>query len=135
LLASGALELRKADALAFVAQIAQEISTRIAPGALVCFFNTVVTCYFDTAAYDRLHAHIFDAFRGPLAPYTCLWVEHEPDRPGDPRAPAEPRFESLVRVHRLSEAGQASTTELAGTEMHPRRFTLLAADNGSIVHQ
>jgi hypothetical protein len=128
LLASGLLELRRADALAFVPQIAQELPGRVGPGALICFFNTVVTCYFDAASYARLQEQVFAAFRGPLAAYTCVWVEHEPRSESQPGALAHRGFDSLVRVRRIDTEGQASTVVVAGTETHPRSVTLLELD-------
>lgn len=121
----GELELRKENAISFVGKVAQEIKSRVAPGATICFFNTVVTCYFDSASYKKLKHEIHVAFGGTLAEYECFWIEHEPRRAEEHLTTEQSHFESLVRIHRMSATGELVTSIVAGTEMHPRNMTLL----------
>ena len=124
----GRLSLVADDAIAHVQTAALHLAERLQPGDLVCFYNTVVTCYFDDAAYGRLRAEIERAFAGTLSRQRCLWIEHEPARETESISTSEDRFDSLVRLSELDGAGSLMTRMVAGTEMHPAKLVWLAGD-------
>jgi hypothetical protein len=124
----GRLSLVADDAIEQVQIAAMRLAERLQPGDLVCFYNTVVTCYFDDAAYARLRAEIERAFAGTLSRQRGLWIEHEPARETESTSAIEDRFDSLVRLSELDGAGSLKTRTVAGTEMHPAKFVWLAGD-------
>ena len=122
----GRLSLVEDDAIAQIQAAASQLAEGLEPGDLVCFYNTVVTCYFDNASYARLRTQIERAFTGPLRRQRCVWIEHEPARETEEISASEGRFDSLVRLSELDGAGSLRTRIVAGTEMHPARFVWLA---------
>jgi hypothetical protein len=118
------ITLNAGDAIDFVPRVADEIKQRFGAGAAVIFYNTVVTCYFDAPAYERLKQAITLAFKGPLRESPCYWIEHEPVRERADLAGLGRKFESTLRLHSLDAQGELGTSIVAGTEMHPRTITL-----------
>jgi hypothetical protein len=122
--AAGDITLNAGDAIDFVPSVVEEIKRRFGDGVAVIFYNTVVTCYFDAHAYERLKQAIIAAFKGPLHKSPCYWIEHEPVKVRADLAGLGRKFESTVRIHSLDAQGDLSTSIVAGTDMHPRTITL-----------
>jgi hypothetical protein len=122
------VQLSTGDAIEMVHGVSEEIARRMESGDLVCFFNTIVTCYFNDESYLRLRSEIAKAFSGPLKAQRCLWIEHEPKRPMEMISSTEARFDSLVRVSELDHNHELQTRIVAGTEMHPSKFVWLDPD-------
>jgi len=122
--AAGDITLNAGDAIDFVPKVVDEIKRRFGDGVAVIFYNTVVTCYFDAPAYERLKQAIIAAFKGPLQKSPAYWIEHEPVKARTDLVGLGRKFESTVRIHSLDAHGEWGTSIVAGTEMHPRTLTL-----------
>jgi len=130
--ASRAIEMHSADAAGGLWKSAEDLSRTLEPGALVCLYNTVVTCYFDEAQYELLRDTIERAFLGLLSRQTCIWVEHESLRATEQQNKASlPSAQSYVRVHRLM-GGSLTSAYVAAVEMHPSNYIMIPSGSANL---